>query len=152
MRYNNNKTKLHHHCQVISDCSMFYHLALDNTVYVNLLMRKTTPVGGIPKKSDELSNNDRFFIRCVTSFKSSSFLYLKRCNKATFTLPSIFLVSLHNSKPFIFAEACLILNTLLEMNLSYYLGIIIWLFQLFHIGQHTQLMLLCFYYDPIRSI
>jgi hypothetical protein len=28
----------------------------------NLLMRKTTPNGGIPKKSDELSNNDRFFI------------------------------------------------------------------------------------------
>src|SRR4051794_16799133 len=86
MRYNNKQTKLHHHCQVILDCSMFYHVALDNTIYVNLLMRKTTPVGRLPKKSDELSNNDRFFIRCVTYFKSSSFLYIKRCNKATFTI------------------------------------------------------------------
>ena len=46
-----NYTKLHHHCQVITKCPMFYHHFINNTVYVNFLMRDLRPVGGIPNKS-----------------------------------------------------------------------------------------------------
>ena len=47
-----NYTKLHHHCQVIAKCPMFYHHFINNTVYVNFLMRDALRlVSGIPNKS-----------------------------------------------------------------------------------------------------
>jgi hypothetical protein len=118
----------------------------------NLLMRKTTPNGEYQKNLMNFRIMTGFSYDVVTSFKSSSFFYIKRCNKADLYFTIYFSCFIIYSKPFIFTEACLFLNTLLEMNLSYYLGIITWLFQLFHIGQHTQWMLFCFYYDPIQSI